>query len=93
MNKNQAYQISVVVWLDGTAVTNANMAINNDVLSMATLNLQFSTDVALVPANNANLKNNPPEPVVDATEAEATEAEPTVTEEETTTTTEETPEP
>ena len=62
MLKNQAYQISVVVWLDGNAVTNANMAINNDVLSKATLNLQFATDVELVPASNANLHDNPPTP-------------------------------
>lgn len=62
MNKNQAYQISVVVWLDGTAVTNANMAISRDVLNTATLNLQFATDAVLVPAANSDLKNNPPAP-------------------------------
>ena len=79
MSKNQAYQISVVVWLDGEAVTNAEMAINNDELSKATLNLQFATDVALVPAQNSNLKNNPPEPVTEAVTEAETDAE-TVTE-------------
>lgn len=48
MEKNRVYQISVVVWLDGDATTNANMAINNDILDGATLNLQFATDIALV---------------------------------------------
>ena len=62
MTKNQAYQISVVVWLDGNVVTNANMAINNDVLSKATLNLQFATDVTLHPAQNSDLHDNPPSP-------------------------------
>lgn len=79
MTKNTAYQISVVVWLDGNTVTNANMAINNDVLSKATLNLQFATDVTLVPAQNSDLKNNPPEPVTEAVTEAETDAE-TVTE-------------
>lgn len=72
MTKNQAYQISAVLWLDGTQVTNANMAIDNTVLSKATLNLQFATDVSLVPAENANVRNNPPSPIATETSAETT---------------------
>ncbi|MBQ7670602.1 MAG: FIVAR domain-containing protein [Clostridia bacterium] len=64
MTKNVAYQISAVVWIDGEAVTNANMAINNNILQYATLNLQFATDVALTPAQNSDLLNNPPAPIV-----------------------------
>lgn len=77
MNKNQIYQISVVVWIDGDAVTNANLAVDNSILRYATLNLQFATDVELVPAENTNLHDNPPEAV---TEAEVTPAAPTAKE-------------
>lgn len=54
MTKNAATQISAIVWLDGNAITNADVAAVkvNDALAQATLNLQFSTDVELTPANN-----------------------------------------
>ena len=73
MAKNVAYQITAIVWLDGDAVTNANMAVTNDVLNQATLNLQFSTNVELIPAKNTELENFE---AVPTTEAETTEAEP-----------------
>lgn len=87
MIKNKAYQISVVVWLDGTNVTNANMAIDNTVLSKATLNLQFSTDVTLTPAENANVRNNPPAPATTAAPSETAESTAASTEAATTTST------
>lgn len=54
MTKNAAVQISAIVWLDGNTITNADVAAIkvNDTLAQATLNLQFSTDVELTPANN-----------------------------------------
>ena len=54
MTKNAAVQISAIVWLDGNTITNADVAAIkvNDALAQATLNLQFSTDVELTPANN-----------------------------------------
>ena len=54
MTKNAAVQISAIVWLDGNAITNADVAAIkvNDAMAQATLNLQFSTDVKLTPANN-----------------------------------------
>lgn len=62
MNKNTAYQISVVVWLDGEQVKNKDLTS----VSEATLNLQFGTDAILIPAVNANLRDNPPAPVTPA---------------------------
>lgn len=54
MTKNAAVQISAIVWLDGNTITNADVAAVkvNDAMAQATLNLQFSTDVELTPANN-----------------------------------------
>ena len=55
MEKNRAYQVSVLVWLDGNAVTSANMTVSQRILNKASLNLQFSTDIELVPAENSNI--------------------------------------
>lgn len=55
MVKNEAKQISVIVWLDGTAVKNANISATAQSLT-ASLNLQFSTDAELIPAVNTPLK-------------------------------------
>ena len=53
--KNQATQISAVVWLDGYAMKNASVsAIDTDKVQI-TLNLQFATDVELEPAMNTVL--------------------------------------
>ena len=67
MLKNTAYQVSVVVWLDGANVTNADFAATADALTSATLNLQFTTDADLIPALNTDLRDNPPAAVVDRT--------------------------
>ena len=56
MTKNQAYQISAIVWLDGTAVKNANVSAAAAQSLTGTLNLQFSTDITLNPAVNTPLQ-------------------------------------
>ncbi len=56
MDKNKAYQISAIVWLDGTAVKNGNVSATAAQSLTGTLNLQFSTDIKLNPAVNTPLK-------------------------------------
>ena len=56
MKKNNAYQISAIVWLDGTAVKNANVSAATAQSLTGTLNLQFSTDITLNPAVNTPLQ-------------------------------------
>lgn len=56
MKKNNAYQISAIVWLDGTAVKNANVSAATAQSLTGTLNLQFSTDIELNPAVNTPLQ-------------------------------------
>lgn len=56
MTKNNAYQISAIVWLDGTAVKNANVSAATAQSLTGTLNLQFSTDITLNPAVNTPLQ-------------------------------------
>lgn len=56
MEKNTAYQISAIVWLDGTAVKNANVSAATAQSLTGTLNLQFSTDITLNPAVNTPLQ-------------------------------------
>lgn len=56
MEKNHAYQISAIVWLDGTAVKNANVSAAATQSLTGTLNLQFSTDIKLNPAVNTPLQ-------------------------------------
>lgn len=54
LTKNTAAQVSAIVWLDGELITNAGVqaVVVNDVLAQSTLNLQFSTDIKLNPADN-----------------------------------------
>lgn len=54
LEKNTAAQVTAVVWLDGTAIKNSSVSATklNDAFAQATLNLQFSTDVTLKPAQN-----------------------------------------
>lgn len=54
MEKNAAVQVTAIVWLDGTAIQNSSVAAIkvNDAFAQATLNLQFSTNAELKPANN-----------------------------------------
>ena len=56
MEKNKAYQISAIVWLDGNAVKNGNVSATAAQSLTGTLNLQFSTDIKLNPAVNTPLK-------------------------------------
>ena len=56
MTENTAYQISAIVWLDGTAVKNANVSAATAQSLTGTLNLQFSTDIKLNPAVNTPLQ-------------------------------------
>ncbi len=62
MDKNTVYQISAVVWLDASNLKNEDF-ISTDELTSVTLNLQFATDVTLVPSLNSALRDNPPAPV------------------------------
>ena len=52
MDKNTAVQITAIVWLDGNNITNASVSAAKGAFAQATLNLQFSTDVTLKPAQN-----------------------------------------
>lgn len=54
LEKNAAVQITAIVWLDGAALTNADVGINGTSFN-ATLNLQFGTDATLTPAKNTSL--------------------------------------
>lgn len=55
--KNKARQISAIVWLDGENMKNASVAANALNSMQGTLNLQFSTDADLKPAQNVGLMN------------------------------------
>lgn len=52
LEKGTAAQVTALVWLDGTNITNASVSAIKGALAQATLNLQFSTDVVLKPASN-----------------------------------------
>ncbi len=56
MPKNAAQQVSAVVWLDGNQITNADVAATELQSMSGTLNLQFTTDIALSPVVNTPLK-------------------------------------
>lgn len=56
MEKNAAKQISAIVWLDGSQITNADVAATELQSMVGTMNLQFATDVSLNPAVNTPLK-------------------------------------
>lgn len=54
LEKDAATQITAVVWLDGTGLTNADVGVGANSFT-AQLNLQFATDVELNPASNTSL--------------------------------------
>lgn len=60
MQKNQSVQVSAIVWLDGASVTNSSVAAVkiNETLATSTLNLQFSTNIPLNPADNNKLMSS-----------------------------------
>ena len=49
-------KITALVYLDGSKVTNATVAANAEQSMSGTLNLQFSSDATLTPAQNTALK-------------------------------------
>lgn len=55
LTKNNPAQISAIVWLDGTDVTNADVGTAVKSLT-GTMNLQFTTDADLNPLENSTLK-------------------------------------
>ena len=56
MEKNAAKQVSAIVWLDGAGITNADVAATALQSMSGSLNLQFTTDIALNPVVNTPLK-------------------------------------
>ena len=56
MEKNAAKQVSAIVWLDGEGITNADVAATTLQSMSGSLNLQFTTDIALNPVVNTPLK-------------------------------------
>ncbi len=71
--KNTAVQVSAIVWLDGSKLTNASVSAEMLQNINGTLNLQFTTDATLAPANNSTL--NPPK--FNTAESEESSAEET----------------
>lgn len=53
--KNEIRQISAIVWLDGANLKNASLAATTMNSLTGTLNLQFTTNIALNPAQNTGL--------------------------------------
>lgn len=58
LKKNAAQKISVIVYLDGDMVSNAMVDYASTKSMSGALNLQFATDVALIPASNTELHNS-----------------------------------
>ena len=55
LTQNQAHALSVLVYLDGTQVTNADVAATGSTSMTGTMNLQFSSSATLVPMEYADL--------------------------------------
>lgn len=53
--ESRAQQVSVIVYLDGSYVNNSMVAANSAQSMSGILNLQFSSDATLIPANNQEL--------------------------------------
>ena len=56
--QNKAHRLSVLVYLDGTSITNADVAIGAGQSMTGSLNLQFSSSSELVPMDYSDLKEN-----------------------------------
>lgn len=56
LTQNQAQKVSVLVYLDGTNITNASVAAGAKTSLSGTMNLQFSSSATLVPMEYADLK-------------------------------------
>lgn len=57
LEQDTVKRISVLVYLDGSTVTNASVAANSAQSMTGKLNLQFSSSATLVPAENTKLRN------------------------------------
>ncbi len=57
LNQNEAKAISVLVYLDGTAVKNADVATSGSSSMTGTMNLQFASDAQLKPMEYTDLKD------------------------------------
>jgi hypothetical protein len=57
LNQNTAHKLSVLVYLDGENITNADVAANGSSSCTAELNLQFASDANLTPMNYTPLMN------------------------------------
>ena len=56
LTPNEAKAVTALVYLDGSVVTNATVAADAAQSMKGTLNLQFSSDVELMPAQNTALQ-------------------------------------
>jgi len=79
LEESVAKQVTAIVYLDGSHVSNKDVAANGTQSMTGTLNLQFSSSVELVPMENQGLRNlkaegdgeeDPDAPVVDDNEEE-----------------------
>ena len=66
MERNTAYQISAVVWLDGSKTTAASFSSDAATVTGVKINLQFASGADLVPFVNSDLHDNPPALVTEA---------------------------
>jgi len=57
LSQNEAKALSVLVYLDGTSVTNADVAATGSQSMTGTMNLQFASSAELVPMEYADLKD------------------------------------
>ena len=57
LDQNTAQAVSVLVYMDGNAVTNADVAYEGNTSAVGTMNLQFSSSANLVPMEYTALKN------------------------------------
>ncbi|MBQ9392728.1 MAG: leucine-rich repeat protein [Oscillospiraceae bacterium] len=57
MEQDEVRRVTALVYIDGSYVTNANVAANAAQSMTGKLNLQFSSDATLLPAENSQLRN------------------------------------
>lgn len=71
LNQNQAHKLSVLVYLDGNKVTNAEVAATASTSVTGTMNLQFSSSATLVPMNYTPLMEQGGAATPETTETQA----------------------
>ena len=62
LEENVPYQVTAMVYLDGSVVNNSMVAANSSYSMTGTMNLQFSSSAELVPMNNQELFDGKEEP-------------------------------